>query len=180
MRHAVIVAIGALSALGGAGLGKTLSQERIELSRPAVGASSPLDEGNHGFFRIAVEPAAIQVNGSLQALEYRVRLDSAFPKPARAALAIEVVDDQGRPAQRAERPGLRTVAPGGQQHLTFTTPAGLRDGYYQVRVTAALADGEYDQLEISERYFRVERGSVSPISSEEWFQQSAANVAVPL
>lgn len=180
MKYLVIAAIGVASMSGGAELGRTLSQERMELSMPSPGPGSALNEGNDGFFRIEAEPSAIQAEGSRQALEYRVQLDSHFTGPAHARLAIEVVDDHGRAVQEVARPSIQPLAPGGKHPFRFTTPSGLRDGYYQVRVTAAMADPEFDELEIIERYFHVEGGVLWPISTEEWLQQSAVNVAVPL
>lgn len=180
MKHLVIAAIGITGALGGAGLGRALSEERGELSAPAVGSAPSQDDGNSGLFDLEVEPSAVLANGSRRGLEYRVQLASRFAQQAHAALAIEVVDDRGHAVQQAARPGPLQLAPGAKERLGFVTPTELRDGYYQVRVTAAMAGGELDELKIAERYFRVEGGSPAPLTADEWFQQSAANSASPL
>jgi hypothetical protein len=167
MKYLVIAVIGVASALGGAGLGRALQPDSQ-------------DEGHYGRFILSVEPSTLQSKGSSQALEYRVHVNSRFTRSAQSSTAIEVVDDRGRSVQRATRLGLRPLGPRAQDSLSFTTPAGLRDGYYQVRVSTAMADGDQDELQIAERYFRVKGGEPTPLSSDEWFQQSAANVGSPL
>jgi hypothetical protein len=150
---------------------------RVPVATTNSPASSALVGGHEPLVAVAIEPSAVLRGRAGEALEYKVSLKSRSSRTVAIKYATEIVDAKGTPfmepavSPTVSAPALATS----EAHIA--TPEGLPDGYFQVRVTAAAADGEEDTVQIREAYLLVQKGTVTPIDAVEWFQVSGANEA---
>lgn len=180
-RLVVLVAV-----IGAATFSGTYAATRLATSSatatepPANLASRPAafrDDGNAGLLSIDLTPAISQ-RPSADMLEFRLRITSAFGRTASIAVLFEVVDADGNEVLPPSAPATFAFPVGGPTStLVFPVPNGLSNGYYLARATCAGTDGALSQAEIAEEYFRIVRGVASPISPNEWLQQSNERLA---
>jgi hypothetical protein len=164
-------------AMLGAGAG-ALARGGAVVRRPIAAAVPQVSSENDGFaplVTIGLEPSAILQGPSGDGLELQLSLSSRSQRPVMLRYSYELIDDRGNPQQKPVMSSLTALATTGVHAAQLATPAGLADGYYETRVTAAADDGVEDTLQVAERYFVVKHGAVTPLSSDEWFQMSNAN-----
>jgi hypothetical protein len=92
---------------------------------------------------------------------------------------FDVVDDRGSVVRSAI---ARGTAKGSKGDSLTTSSAGadLPDGFFALRVRAAVvADGESDVLEVVQ-HVQVSNGLWRELSAEEWYAESAYTLALPL
>jgi hypothetical protein len=126
---------------------------------------------------IELEPRAVLQQEKGESLELDLHVQSNLKKSASLQYSYELVTDDGRRAQTAELSPIRRLDAKTPLQAKIATPAGLEDGFYRARVTAAASDAEVDVAATAVRYFRVRGGSVIPLSPSEWLAKSNANRA---
>jgi hypothetical protein len=183
MRRLFLGGIGTLCLAAGAVSG-VKAQDSTPVVRTFVAATSPgavpaevpadLPAPN---LELEVEPSAVRKDGKGELLELEVQLRSNFGKDAVAQYSYAIVTDEGRTIQGAQISPMARLAPKAQVRERIATPAGLPDGFYQVRVSAVASDKDEDVAVGADRYFRVEGRVVTPMSASEWYAQSNANRA---
>ena len=96
-----------------------------------------------------------------------------FTEGADLVGTIELVDDRGTRVHRSELAARRIAVRGGTR-FAYATPRKLADGYYRVLVSflARGADSRSEDFSSHESYLHIERGEVTPITSNEWLTQS--------
>ena len=153
--------------------------------KPAITSRAPAAHelrlcsgGAESALGVDVLPTSIIDNGAGESLNANISLTSRFPNRAAVRHAVELVDDRGRAVLPPQLSLVRTLASAARSEASFATPAGLRDGYYMMRVTAAGTDGHEEASQIVETYLRVRAGGIEQIDSDEWFARSAANAGV--
>lgn len=161
----------------GAGAG-AVARGGAVVRQPIRAAAPQVSSENDGFeplVTIGLEPSAVLQGPSGDGLELQLTLKSRSQRPLALRYSYELVDDRGNSRQKPVMSPLAAVSATGSHGARLATPAGLTDGYYEARVTAAAADGVEDTLQVAERFFVVNHGVVTPLSSDEWFQMSNAN-----
>jgi len=128
---------------------------------------------------IQLEPSAVVKDQTgREQLHFDVLIKNKFGKAATVQYKTQIVDDRGHSVVGAAASPLLSskqqddLAPG-----ALATPAGLADGFYQIRVTAVGSDGTNSTAAILEKPIHVVGGRVTPISEAEWFSSSNANQA---
>jgi hypothetical protein len=166
-----------LSWAGGAALAGPSSTAHRAGGEPAVahshegGITAPVD--------IAITPARSVALAGGEGLVLDVALTNKLAGAAAARYSVEVVTDRGKPVLAATRsPRIDLGRAGGEHRASVEVPAGLADGYYVVRVTAAAADGASSGSQVSEVYLRADAGSLDEVDSDEYFARSRANQGV--
>jgi hypothetical protein len=134
------------------------------------GAESPLD--------VVVTPARSVAAAGGDALVLDVAIGNRLAGAAAARYGLELVTDTGAAVTAPQRSPKVVLAKGGHHHAELTAPAGLADGYYVARVTAAAADGAAAATQVVEVYLRADAGSVHQVDSAEYFARSRASVGV--
>jgi hypothetical protein len=159
----------------------SLSHER-RAPLPAASSNFRLCQGAaESALGVEVVPERVDQTTAGEQLSLRLRFTSKFDKRASVRHSTELVSDSGKVVRQAEISPIRTLkGRGDDHHEAFVTPAGLADGFYQLRVNAVGSDGQDDAAEVVETYLRVEGGRIRQLSSDEWFGQSAANQGVRL
>jgi hypothetical protein len=161
----------------GAGAG-AVARGGAVVRQPIAAAAPQVSSENDGLaplVTIDLEPSAVLQGPSGDGLEFQLSLKSRSQRSLVLRYSYELVDDRGNSRQKPVMSSLTAVSATGIHGVQLATPVGLTDGYYQARVTAAAADGVEDTLQVAERYFVVNHGAVTPLSSDEWFQMSNAN-----
>jgi hypothetical protein len=106
-----------------------------------------------------------------------VQCGHAFGHTVGVALALEIVDDRGRPLAHPQRLGRWQLRRGEQASRSVVLPAFASDGFYMARVSAAAATGEGEQsASMEEVFLHVEAGVVAPVEAEDYNARSEANV----
>ena len=137
---------------------------------PGCGAESPL--------HVELTPVAVNALPQGDSLEFEIDLTSRFARPVTTQYVYQVTDDHGRKLQPARYSNKVQLSKTGDVHTgSIMTPAGVPNGYFQVRVTAAASDGRDGTVQVVERYFFAQGSNVSEVSPDEWFAKSAATLA---
>jgi hypothetical protein len=126
---------------------------------------------------LAVElfASAVRSGPGGEVVEVDLQIANRFGRAAATAYSVEFVDDRGNPVLAPRRSGRIPLAQAHGRHAAvLSTPAALRDGYYQMRVTVAGLAGEEESAQYKHLYFRVEQGRITPIEYEEWVTRSRA------
>jgi hypothetical protein len=134
------------------------------------GAESPI--------AVAITPARSVAGATGDALVLDVAIGNRLAGNAAARYGLELVSDVGAPVIAPVRSPTIALAKAGHHHVELVAPAGLGDGYYVARVTAAAADGAASATQVAEVYLRADAGSVHQVDSDEYFARSRASVGV--
>jgi hypothetical protein len=140
-------------------------------------ASAPVharEDGNNGMFSVDVTPRG-------DSSDVDILIVNEHAKRAWASLAVEVVDDRGVAVMPARK--LRPFAVDGRAaapELEHALPRALADGYYQVRVTTALSDGDTTQTKTITEHLHVRDGARRWISSSDFYSASNAVMATSI
>jgi hypothetical protein len=134
------------------------------------GMTAPVD--------IAIASARSVAREGGEGLVLDVALTNKLGNPAVARYGVEVVTDRGKPVLPAARSPRIDQARAAEHRASVEVPAGLADGYYVVRVTAAAADGALGGSQIAEVYLRADAGALHEVDSDEYFARSRANQGV--
>lgn len=134
------------------------------------GAESPV--------AVAITPARSVADAKGEALILDVAIGNRLAGAASARYGLELVSDVGAPVIAPVRSPRIALAKAGHHHVELAAPAGLADGYYVARVTAAAADGATAATQVAEIYLRADAGSVHQVDSAEYFARSRASVGV--
>lgn len=156
-----------------------IARNRAVVRRPIPAPPLEVSGDNDGYeplVTVGVEPSAVLQGAAGDALELQLSFRSRSERTTAIRYAYELVDDRGSSLHKPVLSQPAAMPARAARAARITTPAGLPDGYFEVRVTAAAADGVEDTLQIAERYFVVRQGAVTPVSSDEWFQSSNANL----
>ena len=126
-----------------------------------------------------VEPAAIVAGkAGHEQLEFEIRVSSHSTSRTSHRYITLITDDAGKPVAQPTKSNLFALAGDSAERRFSVRTAELPDGYYQLRVTAAGSDGNGAAATMdAERYFRVKRGHVTPLTFSEWSTRSRANRA---
>lgn len=146
--------------------------------QPVAAAAPQVSSENDGFeplVTVGLEPSAVLQGPAGDGLEFHLSLKSRSPRPVMLRYSYELVDDRGNSRQKPVMSPMTAVSATGIHGVQLATPVGLSDGYYEARVTAAAADELEDTLQVAERFFVVDHGAVTPLSTDQWFQRSSAN-----
>jgi hypothetical protein len=152
----------------GAGAG-AVARGGAVVRQPIAAAAPQVSSENDGLaplVTIDLEPSAVLQGPSGDGLEFQLSLKSRSQRSLVLRYSYELVDDRGNSRQKPVMSSLTAVSATGIHGVQLATPVGLTDGYYQARVTAAAADGVEDTLQVAERYFVVNHGAVTPLSSD--------------
>jgi hypothetical protein len=175
-----LVVVAAALALGAAsgGIARGRQAVRIPIPAPPPSQQLPANDGQEALINVELEPSAVLKDAAGERLEYLVSI--APRKDARSDVAVrysvEVVADDGTPLQKPSLSPAMAVARGGGHSKALDTPVAGRDGYFVMRVQAAAFDGTEDTLQIAERHFKVKRGTVIPVTPDEYYQSSNAGL----
>lgn len=165
--------------LVGAALGYGAGPESAALMKPENVASC--EGGTQNSLQLALSPLWVERGATGEVLGLSLDAYSLFTSKAQAKLAVELVDDVGRPMMAPIESARLRMLPGQEdvQTLKFTTPEKLTDGYYKVRATGAAisADGEAAE-NIVQMYLQRSRGEFFTISYEEYVTSSRAQMEV--
>lgn len=188
MRYGVVIPVGALlgvlAGLGAVGAmdparaeaGEAVLVQRFPLSTRAPGAdhAGALDR-----LHAVLEPAELLRTRNGEELRVHVLLENLMDARVAAQYALELVDDRGSLHALGARSQV-FVVPAGQRSSAVVAGvgAGLADGYYILRLTAASSDGARAGNAITPLYLHVEAGSITPIDAEEFYRDSNANLEV--
>ena len=163
----------------GAALGYGAGPEPAALMKPDNVASC--EGGTQNDLQLALTPLWVERGAAGEVLGLSLDAHTLFKSKAQAKLAVELVDDVGRPMMAPiESPRLRML-PGaeGVQALEFKTPDKLEDGYYKVRATGAAISADSATAEnIVQMYLLRARGELFTISYEEYVTSSRAQMEV--
>jgi hypothetical protein len=146
--------------------------------RLASNAPTPVvyahEDGNNGMFSVDVTPR----DGSS---EVDILVVNEHSKRAWVSLAIEVVDDRGVAVMPARRlPPFAVDERAAAPEVDHALPRTLADGYYLVRVTASLSDGDQSQTKTTTEYLHVHDGERSWITGSEFYRDSNAVLGTQL
>jgi len=174
---------GALALTGTAGL---VAARAASIDTPAPVASTRSDlaaadqcvGGPEPRLAATLTPLRVSGKAGAEVLELRLDLASHFASAGSARWAVEIVDDLGRPVQAAVLSAPVSLGLGARRDALVTTPVGLTDGFYAVRVTAAGKASAETAAAVLERYLEVRSGAVTPIDSDDYHQRSRALMEV--
>jgi hypothetical protein len=172
-----LLPIGVLSlALGGAG-GLAARESPVptlasasasfEEGHLCTGADYPLD--------VELRPVAVRQVAGRDVLDLDLGVGSGVGRPLSVAYALEVVNDRGEAVEAPRRSArVELKNPGARHALRASTPAGLPDGFYAVRVSVAGVSGDEELSEYRHVYFEVRNGKTTPIDHDRWMTHSNA------
>jgi hypothetical protein len=152
---------------------------RIPIAR-APKASLPVNLEHHGGasprFTAELVPDAVLVSAGREAIEYHAELASLLEEDGATAWTATVVDDVGN---------VVSTVGSGQDALkaraTLVTPglvASLADGYYSLRIHAALSAHGTEEVAQTIQYLSVSHGKVREMSFSDWHNASRDGLAV--
>jgi len=150
------------------------------VASPSTRISTIAADRDEPLVTVALEPRAIVRGPAGDTLELQLSLTSRSERTSTFRYSYELVDDRGTSLQQPVISPLASVAAAGVGAARITTRAGLADGFFEVRIMVAAADGASDTLQVAERYFAVRHGAVTPITRDEWFRQSDASQELAL
>ena len=183
MKHAVPAAL--LGALAGVSAGaapapsETGGERRTPIARRVVVQDVAAHGSHDGPFSLGVEPAAVvESKTGREQLEFEIRLTSHTAVKTSHRYMTLITDDAGKPVAAPTKSDLFALTGDTDEQSFSLRTTELPDGYYQLRVTAAGSDGNGAAGTMdAERYFRVKRGRVTPLTFSEWATRSHANRA---
>jgi hypothetical protein len=161
-------------------LGSAVSADAEPVASSAVIADPHRDcgGGTESPIEVAITPARSVASVKGDALVLDVAIGNRLAGAAAARYGLELVSDVGAPVIAPVRSPKIALAKAGHHHVELAAPAGLADGYYVARVTAAAADGATAATQVAEVYLRADAGSVHQVDSDEYFARSRASVEV--
>lgn len=180
MQKFTIVAItGLIAGAGGGAIARgSGAGEPASPRTAAIGASD--NHGHAPLVTIELEPARVTRGAAGERMELMLAMISRSSRQSAVRYAYEVVDERGNELAEPFVSTLAALAPRGVHAARIAIPDGVPDGYFTVRVTAVAADGKEDTAQIAERYFQADRGSVTPVTSDEWLSVSNLRHGRPL
>jgi hypothetical protein len=127
---------------------------------------------------VTLEPDSVVATDTGDTLSVRAGLQTTSSSLAAARYAFELVEDTGEAvvAPTISAP-ISLENSDAVYSTTFVTPPSLPDGFYLVRLTAVSVDSDESAAETLHTYFRVDGGTISLLTSDEWNEQSSINVA---
>lgn len=154
------------------------------VSAPAAAVSSPkpviAEGGRVDALDVEIVPERFAETHGRGDLDLALRIRSRFAGPARVRYAWEMVTDRGArviaPRTSPVHALDRAAAPVGET----IRAAGLGDGFYELRVTAAGRDADDASSVVRSVFLRVEQGAVAVIDAGEFYGRSNANLGVRL
>jgi len=149
-----------------------------DLARPQFPPGSICVGGMEGPMAVEIVPERTDTGPRGESLAYSVRLRNRTEDPIRARYAVELVTDTGAVVTAPEIAGISEFDGGAERSDGRSTPAGLPDDFYILRVTAAAAAPSGDSAEVVHLFFEVRGGHVYPIDTEEFYARSSANEGV--
>jgi hypothetical protein len=144
----------------------------IAHSRPTTEAILPAEhrDGERARLKIDIVPdAAITQNGR-DAIEYHAEATSDLKDDGAVAWSAFIVDDVGNVVQKLKT-GVGAIKGRGM----LATPAitvNLKDGYYSLRVRAAIHTAGWDDVAEEAQYLVVNNGRTREMDYDEWHLQS--------
>ena len=121
-------------------------------------------------------PDAVVVKGANETIEYHVELTSRLEKSYAVAWTAFVVDDVGKVITTISKGDGSAAAKG-----TVVTPslkADLSDGFYSIRLRAAMRTSDQTESTEAVQFVVVSGGKMREISTDDWYAQSRARLAV--
>ncbi len=134
--------------------------------------------GMEGPVRFEIVPDRTVATGGGEVLDYSVRSENRTGQSASARYAIELVTDRGVAITPPAAGNVFDVGPGASRSDSHSTPPGLADGFYILRVTAAAATASNDSTDVVHLYFEVAGGHIYQLDTEEFYGRSRANEGV--
>jgi hypothetical protein len=122
-------------------------------------------------------PDAVIVNGAKEAIRYHAQLKSNAGKDGTIAWTVLAVDDVGRLVATLDKGS--DLLPSRGQYGTRGVLASLPDGYYTLRIRAALHTKDGDDAAEAVQWLGVASGKVREMTLEDWYRQSRAGQALP-
>lgn len=147
------------------------SPQPATASTPTPAAHEPSDCAGGEDALVTTKLTPERLDGGTMSLGLEIH--HHFEEGASLIGTVELVDDRGKRLDRSELPA-RQIAIRGGTRFAYATPRKLADGYYRVLVSL-LARGTASRSEdfsSHETYLHVERGEITPITSNEWLTQS--------
>jgi hypothetical protein len=172
------LALAAAFALSWVGSAVTAGAEPVAVAAAVADAHRDCGGGAESPIAVAITPARSVAGAGGDALVLDVAIGNRLAGKAAARYGLELVSDVGAPIIAPVRSPKIALAKAGHHHVELVAPAGLADGYYVARVTAAAADGATAATQVSEVYLRADAGSVHQVDSDEYFARSRASVGV--
>jgi hypothetical protein len=170
-------AVGVLITIAIVALTTKSEPERVSIARfiPAWDPPHPF-AGPSPRFTAELIPDAVITEAGQQSIEYHAELTSLVDSSGSVAWSATVVDDVGHLVQDLGKGQELAGAKG-----TVTTPAlrpRLADGYFFLRVRAAIAGAELDEVADATQYLVVKNGVTSEMSYDDWSKVSRDTLAV--
>ncbi|MFM2416162.1 MAG: hypothetical protein RL385_885 [Pseudomonadota bacterium] len=171
-------------AVAAAALGAALTSHALDSAAAPVRAAraqatveeSRCSGGGQG--DVSVSLMSVDKVGALRSLRAVATHDAA--DDATVAVVFEVLDARNKPVGGSKFSEPSRVKRGIAQESALTVPEGLDDGYYQLRVTAAVSANGKVSSSTDTRAVRVTNGSAVPVSQEEFYTKSGANNGIAL
>jgi hypothetical protein len=133
-------------------------------------------DGPHPNIEAAIVPDAVNVKDGRESIEYHAQLTSRLTKAGNVAWTICVTDDEGKVVTKLAT-GVRSIDARGEID-TAPFSVNLPDGYYALRVRAAIHTKDWDDATEAVQHVAIARGKMRELSHADWFAYSRASIAV--
>ncbi|MCG8557604.1 MAG: hypothetical protein MJD61_20295 [Proteobacteria bacterium] len=129
--------------------------------------------GQPFFLEVDMKSMGTRTGPGGESLLIRAVIRNNLKKRGSIVSSREILRSDGTPALPADKPWqARRIAAKGQLTRELSTPGGLEDGHYQLRVhVAQRSDDGAESTAMGIQYFKIESGSIIPLDVNEYFRE---------